>query len=65
MEKTLERPLDCKEIHPVHSKGDQSLVFIRRTEVRAWTPKFQVVYLRAVVLSVVPGLAAASPGAYE
>ena len=30
LEKTLERPLDCKEIQPVHSKGDQSWVFIGR-----------------------------------
>ena len=38
LEKTLESPLDCKEIHPVHSKGDQSWVFIGRTEVEAETP---------------------------
>ena len=31
MEKTLESPLDCKEIQPVHPKGDQSWVFIGRT----------------------------------
>ena len=33
LEKTLERPLDCKEIQPVHLKGDQSWVFIGRTDV--------------------------------
>ena len=38
LEKTLESPLDCKEIQPVHSKGDQSWVFIRRTDVAAETP---------------------------
>ena len=32
LEKTLESPLDCKEVQPVHSKGDQSRVFIRRTD---------------------------------
>ena len=32
LEKTLETPLDCKEIQPVHSKGDQSWVFIGRTD---------------------------------
>ena len=32
MEKTLESPLDCKEIQPVHSKGDQSCVFVGRTD---------------------------------
>ena len=34
---TLESPLDCKEIQPVHSKGDQSWVFIGRTDVEAGT----------------------------
>ena len=38
--KTLESPLDCKEIQPVHSKGDQSWVFIRRADVEAETPIF-------------------------
>ena len=38
LEKTLESPLDCKEIQPVHPKGDQSLVFIGRTVVEAETP---------------------------
>ena len=38
LEKTLESPLDCKEIQPVHQKGDQSWVFIRRTDVEAETP---------------------------
>ena len=34
LEKTLESPLDCKEIQPVHPKGDQSWVFIGRTDVK-------------------------------
>ena len=38
LEKALESPLDCKEIQPVHPKGDQSWVFIRRTDVEAETP---------------------------
>ena len=38
LEKTLESPLDCKEIQPVHSKGDQSWVFMGRTDVEAETP---------------------------
>ena len=38
LENTLEGPLNCKEIQPAHPKGDQSLVFIRRTEVEAETP---------------------------
>ena len=36
--KTFESPLDCKEIQPVHPKGDQSWVFIGRTDVETKTP---------------------------
>ena len=38
LEKTLESPLDCKEIQPVHSKGGKSWVFIGRTDAEAETP---------------------------
>ena len=38
LEKTLESPLDCKQIQPVHSKGDQSWVFFGRTDAKAETP---------------------------
>ena len=38
LEKTLESPLDCKEMQPVHPKGDQSWVFIGRTNAEAVTP---------------------------
>ena len=38
LEKTLESPLDCKEIQPVHSEGDQSWIFIGRTDAEAETP---------------------------
>ena len=38
LEKTLESPLDCKEIQPVHPKGDQSWVFTGRTDAKAETP---------------------------
>ena len=38
LEKTLESPLDCKEIQPVHPKGDQSRVFIGKTDAKAETP---------------------------
>ena len=38
LEKTLESPLDCKEIQPVHSKADQSWVFLGRTDAEAETP---------------------------
>ena len=37
LEKTLESPLDCKEIQPVHSKGNQSWIFIERTDAKAET----------------------------
>ena len=38
LKKTLQSPLDCKEIQPVHPKGDQSWVFIGRTDAEAETP---------------------------
>ena len=37
LEKTLESPFDCKEIQPVHPKGDQSWVFVGRTDIEAET----------------------------
>ena len=40
LEKTLESPLDCKEIQPVHSKGDESWVFFGRTDAKTKTPIF-------------------------
>ena len=38
LEKTLDSPLDCKEIQPVHPKGDQCIVFVGRTDTEAETP---------------------------
>ena len=38
LQKTLESPLDCKEIQPVHPKGNQSWIFIGRTDAEAETP---------------------------
>ena len=38
LEKTLESPLDCKKIQPVHSEGDQTQIFIGRTDAEAKTP---------------------------
>ena len=40
LEKTLESPLDCKEIQPVHPKGDQSWVFFGRTDIEVEAPIF-------------------------
>ena len=47
LEKTLESPLDCKEIQPVHSKGDQSWVFIGRTDAKAETPILWPLYVKS------------------
>ena len=38
LEKTLESPLECKEIQPFHPKGNQSIIFIRRTHAEAEAP---------------------------
>ena len=40
LKETIESPLDCKEIQPVHPKGDQSWVFTGRTDAEAETPIF-------------------------
>ena len=46
LEKTLENPLDCKEIQLVHPKGDQSWVFIGRTDAEAETPIFWLPHVK-------------------
>ena len=50
LEKTLESPLDCKEIQPVHPKGDPSWVFIGRTDAEAETKYFGHLMRRVVSL---------------
>ena len=47
LEKTLESPLDCKEIQPVHPKGDQSWVFIGRTDLKLKPQYFSLLMRRA------------------
>ena len=47
LEKTCESPLDCKEIQPVHPKGDQSWVCIGRTDAEAETPIFWPSYVKS------------------
>ena len=47
LEKTLESPLDCKEIQPVHPKGDKSWVSIGRTDVEAETPILWPFYVKS------------------
>ena len=53
LEKTLESPLDCKEIHPVHSTGDQPLVFIGRTDAKAETPILWPPYVKSFLIGKV------------
>ena len=47
LEKTLESPLDCKEIQPVHSKGDRSWVFFGGTNGEAETPVLWPPYVKS------------------
>ena len=56
LEKTLESPLDCKEIQLVHPKGDQSWVFIGRTDAEAKTPYFGHLMRRVDSLEKTPML---------
>ena len=46
LEKTLERPLDCKKIQPVHPKGNQSWIFTGRTDAEAESPIFWPPYTK-------------------
>ena len=47
LEKTLESPLDCKEIQPVHSRGDQSWLFIGRTDAKTETPILRLLHVKS------------------
>ena len=47
LEKTLESPLDCKEIQPVHSEGDQPWVFFGRNDAKAETPIFLPLHVKS------------------
>ena len=60
LEKTLESPLDCKEIQPVHPKGDQSWVFTGRTDAEAETPTLatwceELTHLNRLMLGKIEG----------
>ena len=55
LEKTLESPLDCKEVQPVHPKGDQSWVFIGRTDAKAETAIFWPPHVKIWLIGKVPG----------
>ena len=54
LEKTLESPLDCKEIQPVHSKGDQSWVFIGRTDAEAEAPILEPPHVKSWLIGKDP-----------
>ena len=54
LEKTLESPLDCKEIQPVHPKGYQSWVFIGRTDVEAETPVLRPTHGKSLLIGKDP-----------
>ena len=50
LEKALESPLDCKEIQPVHPKGDQSWVFIGRTDATIEVPIFWPFHVKSQLI---------------
>ena len=55
LEKTLESPLDCKEIPPVHSKGDQPWMFFGRNDAKAKTPVLWPSHMKSWVIGKDPG----------
>ena len=55
LEKTLESLLDCKKIQPVHPKGDQSEVFIGRTDAEAETPILWPPHVTSLLIGKDPG----------
>ena len=54
LENTLENPLDCKEIQPVHSKRDQSCMFIGRTDAEAETPILWPPHVKSLLIGKIP-----------
>ena len=54
LEKTLESPLDCKETQPVHPEGDQSWVFVGRTDAEAETPVLWPPHAKSWLIPKVP-----------
>ena len=57
LEKTLESPLDCKEIQPVHSKGDKSWVFIGKIDTEAEAPIFWPPHVKSWLIGKDPDAA--------
>ena len=62
LEKTLESPLDCKEIQPVHSKGDQPWVFFGRNDAKAETPVLWPPHAKSWLIGCWEGLGAGGEG---
>ena len=54
LEKTLESPLDCKEIQPVHPKRDQSWLFFERTDAETETPVLWPPYVKSRLIGKYP-----------
>ena len=54
LEKTLESPLDCKEIKPVNLKGNQSWIFIRRTDAVAEAPMLWLPDAKSQLIGIDP-----------
>ena len=54
LEKILESPLDCKEIQPVHPKGDQSWVFTGRTDAKAEIPIIRPPHAKSLLIGKDP-----------
>ena len=54
LEKTLESPLDCKEIQPVHSEGDQPWVFFGRNDAKAETPVLLPPHVKSRLIGIDP-----------
>ena len=54
LEKTLESPLDCKEIQPVHSEGDQPWDFFGRTDAKAETPVLWPPHVKSLLIGKDP-----------
>ena len=50
LEKTVESPLDCKDIHPVHPKGDQPRDFFGKTDAKAETPVFWPPHAKSLLI---------------
>ena len=55
LEKTLESPLDCREIQPVHSEGDQPWDFFGRTDAEAETPVLWTPHAKTLMLGEIEG----------